>query len=84
VDTTIRRIVVRHTAGPYPGLRQIIGAMTETGVQYFHTGESRPFGGGGNGDTLNQVRLWPDGRVGLLMRMKSNNRYALYQEQVQA
>jgi hypothetical protein len=80
VESNIRRIVVRHTVGPYAGLRQIIGVMNETAVQYFHTGEVRPFGPAGNGDTLNKVLMWPDGREALLMRMKGNNRYALYQE----
>lgn len=84
MELNIRRIVVRHTAGPFPGLRQIIGVMTDTAVEYFHTGQVRPFGPAGNGDTLNQVQLWPDGRVATLLRMKGNNRYALYQEQVTA
>lgn len=82
MEPTIRRIVLRHTAGPYPGLRQIIGVMSDTAVQYLHTGEIRPFGPAGNGDTLNRVQCWPDGREATLLRMKGNNRYCLYQEQV--
>jgi hypothetical protein len=78
--TPPRRLVVRHTSGPYPGLRQIIGVLTDTGVSYFHTEQFRPWGGNGNGDVLNRVVLWPDGREATLMRMKGNTLYALYQE----
>lgn len=77
----IRRIVAIHTSGPYPGLRQIIGVMNDVAVQYLHTGEVRPFGPAGNGDTLNKVLMWPDGRECTLLRLKGNTRYALYQEQ---
>lgn len=73
---------MRHTEGPYPGLRQIIGMIGDTAVQYFHTGEVRPFGSAGNGDTLIGVRLWPEGRTATLLRMKGNNRYVVFQEQV--
>ncbi len=77
----IRRVLLRHTTGPYVGLRQCIGLMFNTGIYYFHTGESRPFGPNGNGDTLNKVMLWPDGRVATLLQLKATNAYVLYQEQ---
>ena len=77
----VRRVYVRHTSGPYPGLRQLIGLMYDTGVYFYHTDESRPFGQQGNGDTLNRVLLWPDARMATLLRMKGNNSYVLYQEQ---
>lgn len=80
LDNVIRRLVVRHTAGPYPGLRQIIGLVKDAGVEYFHTGQFRPWGGAGNGDVLNQVQLWPEGRLANLMRLRGDDRYVLYQE----
>lgn len=32
MQTPIRRVVLHHTAGPYPGLRQIIGTFEGTDV----------------------------------------------------
>lgn len=66
-----RRIVLAHTAGPYPGLRQILGV--------FNAHDSVP-------DILPAypapaISLPPDGRLGKALRLRSNDKYVLYQEQ---
>lgn len=69
---TIRRIVLRHTAGPYPGLRQIVGVIDKVGeLPDILPAPSEP-----------PANLWPDDREARALRMKSTDRYVLYQEQV--
>lgn len=76
-----RRLVYRHTAGPHPGLVQILGFVTDEGVAYLHTGEFRPFGPqSGTGDILQPVQMAPDGRWSKGMRLAGNDRFVLYQE----
>lgn len=76
-----RRVVYVHTAGPYPGLRQILGLISDDGVQFLHTGEFRPFTPqSGTGDVLAAVQMCPDGRWSKGMRLRSTDRYALFQE----
>lgn len=77
----LRRVVFRHTAGPYPGLAQILGLMSDDGVGFIHTGEYRPFTpNSGTGDILAAIPMPPDGRWSKGMRLKSTDRYVLYQE----
>lgn len=72
--SNIRRIVLRHTAGPYAGLRQIVGYFEED-VELPEVIPAHPQG---------PAPLWPDGRLAKAMRLKSNNRYVEYVEQVTA
>lgn len=71
---TIRRIVVRHTAGPYAGLRQILGV---TDSEPGELPDILP----GPGEV---APMFPDNRPARALRLKSTNRYVLYQEQVAA
>lgn len=61
-----RRLCVRHTAGPYPGLTQIIGLVK--------TDKPLP-------EMLTGVAMSPDGRKAKVMRLRTTDKYALYQEQ---
>lgn len=83
VNTTIapaiRRVVYRHTAGPYPGLRQIMGLADARTVVFLHSGEARTLEAG-MPDRMAAVAMWPDGRASKGMRLKSTDRYVLYQE----
>lgn len=78
----LRRVVYRHTAGPYPGLRQIVGLMTPEGVQFLHTNPpfGRAFGPDGKGDRLEPIPMWPDGRLSAGLRLKTTDRWVMYQE----
>lgn len=67
--------MLRHTAGPYPGLRQICGSFSLEDTE-----------GGRIPDILPAypsppMALWPDGRLAKALRLKSTDRYVLYQEQ---
>lgn len=72
VETNIRRIVLRHTAGPYAGLRQIIGCFGGD-VEIPEVIPAHPQG---------PAPLWPDGRLAKALRLKSTDRYVLYTEQI--
>jgi hypothetical protein len=65
MDQTIRRVILRHTAGPYPGLRQILGVVEGVG--------ELP-------DILRDIVIRPSGRPATAMRLRSTRRYVLYQE----
>lgn len=75
----MRRIVFRHTAGPYPGLRQITAIATDTSIMYLHSGVVRAHEGP-LPDKLAAHPMWPDGRMARGMRLKSTDTYVLYQE----
>ncbi len=70
MDTTIRRVVLRHTGGPYPGLYQILGTIDSTG--------------GVLPDVLPQAGalapLWPDGRLASARKRTTQPRWVLYEE----
>jgi hypothetical protein len=70
----IRRLVLRHTAGPYAGLRQIIGLTDKA------PGELPDILPGPGEVGV----LWPDNRPARALRLLSTDRYVLYQEQVPA
>ena len=76
----MRRIVYRHTAGPYPGLRQILALEGEQQLLYLHTGDMRILDAGPLPDRLAPVALWPDGRLSKAMRLKTTDTYVVYQE----
>lgn len=71
--TTIRRVVLLHTAGPYPGLRQIIGLFE--GADTAPSPEVLPAPGTGMALTM-----WPDGRHARALRLKATPKFVLYQE----
>ncbi len=78
----IRRIVYRHTRGDYPGLRQILALASEEAntLHYLHTGEVRKLEVGPLPDRLAPVQMPFDGRIGRAMRLKTSDKYVLYQE----
>ena len=76
----MHRIVYQHTTGPYPGLRQILAVTSDTAIHYLHTGEQRTLDPGPLPPCLAPVTMWPDGRMAIGMRLKTNDRYVLYQE----
>jgi hypothetical protein len=78
----IRRIVYRHTRGAYPGLRQILALASEedNSLRYLHTGEVRRLEVGPLPDRLAAVQLPFDGRIGRGMRLKTSDKYVVYQE----
>jgi hypothetical protein len=78
---SLRRIVYIHTAGPYAGLRQILGLSAPEGVLFLHTGELRAHSGPPP-DVLAPIAMPPDGRISAGMRLKSTDRYVLYQERL--
>lgn len=71
VKTPIRRIVLQHNAGPYAGLRQIMGTFPETASERDQVPELVP-----------AMPWWPDGRVSKALRLQSTDRWVLYSEQV--
>jgi hypothetical protein len=78
----IRRIVYRHTRGDYAGLRQILALADEDTnlLTYLHTGEARMLERGPLPDKLAPVALPFDGRIGRGMRLKTSDKYVMYQE----
>jgi hypothetical protein len=81
----MRRIVYLHTAGPWIGLRQILGGEFREGqspgsLVYFHTGETKALAAGPLPDRLAPVQMAPDGRVSKGMRLKTTDKYVLYVE----
>lgn len=74
-----RRLVYRHTAGPYAGLDQIVGYVNETHFVYLLQREARPHTGPVP-DKLKAIPMFPDGRMAKGMRLKTTDRYVLYQE----
>lgn len=84
---TIRRIVYQHTRGLYPGLHQILAIEAREGdkgmLHYLHTGEQRTLEPGPMPDKLAAIRLNVGGsRVARAMRLKTSDKYVLYQEMV--
>jgi hypothetical protein len=83
---TTRRVFVRHTAGPYPGLLQMVGLLVQgddgAEVRRVDNGVVLPLARGG--DVLNGQQLGPDGRISNLLRLRSTDRWVLYQEAVAA
>lgn len=71
----LRRIVVRHTAGPYPGLRQIIGTFTAEDAEQGRIPDVLPSYPNPPG------RLAPDNRLCRLLRLQSTDRAVWYVEQ---
>ena len=78
MDSTIRRVVLCHTAGPYPGLRQIIGVFTADDAAMGRIPEVLP------AHPQEAARLWPDGRLAKALRLHSTDRYVMYTEQATA
>jgi hypothetical protein len=73
--TAIRRIFLRHTTGPYPGLVQMIGVFTAENAEMGQIPDVLP------PHPQPPAALWPDGRLGKALRLKSTDRYVMYQEQ---
>lgn len=76
--TTIRRVVLRHTAGPYPGLCQIVGVFSADDAEQGRIPDILP------AHPSPPMALWPDGRLTKALRLKSTPTYVLYQEQGEA
>lgn len=76
MESNIRRIVLRHTAGPYPGLRQIIGLFTAEDADLGRIPEVIP------AHPQGPAPLWPDGRLAKALKLKTTDRYVVYTEQV--
>lgn len=76
-----RRIIFEHTEGVFKGLRQIVGVQREKDIVYTHT---EPYmvrtHEGPLPDVLASIPMTPDGRWSRGMRLKTTDRYALYQE----
>lgn len=78
----IRRIIYQHTRGPWKGMHQFL-AVENTDMQavcYLHTGEIRGVEPGPLPDKLAAVAMFPDGRMARAMRLKTTDKYVLYQE----
>ena len=65
--TAVKRVVLLHTLGPYPGLRQILGTTTD-----FAEGPLPPM--------IADCTFWPDKRQGEAWLVKTKRRYVMYQE----
>ncbi len=79
----IRRIVYCHTRGDYVGLRQILAlADDELNIlTYLHTREARALDMGPLPDRLAPVAVLVGGdRRSRAMRLKTSDKYVLYQE----
>lgn len=70
-----RRIVVRYTAGPFAGLRKIIGVFTAEDAEQGRIPDVLP------AFPSPPAALWPDGRLGRLLRLRSTDRAVFYVEQ---
>jgi hypothetical protein len=81
----MRRLVYLHSAGPYVGLRQIVGVVDDSFI-YYDTGaraEMRSLEPGSPlPDKLAAIEMLPDRRLAKAMRLKSTDTYALYKESV--
>jgi hypothetical protein len=71
----MRRIVLQHAAGPYPGLRQIVGLFTDEDAERGRIPDVLP------AHPQSPQPLWPDGRLARCLRLKSNDKYVVYLEQ---
>jgi hypothetical protein len=71
-----RRIVFRHTHGPYPGLRQIIGLFTKSDAELGRIPDVIP------AHPAPPQPVWPDGRLAKALRLRSTETYVEYVEQV--
>lgn len=86
MQPVVRRIVYRHTAGPYPGLRQILGieirqdANLPGQLTWLHTGVVMSLEPGPMPDKLVAIPLQPDGRHSKALRLVSKPGYSIYQE----
>ncbi len=76
---SFRRLVYRHTAGPHAGLDQIVGFVDQKHFVYLLQREARPHKGPVP-DKLSAIPMWPDGRMAKAMRLKTTDRYVMYQE----
>ena len=82
----MRRIVYRHTAGPYVGLRQILGVEVRKTLQgpghllLLHIGEWMALDPGPMPDVIQPIPLFPDMRMAKGMRLRTSDKYVLYQE----
>lgn len=70
-----RRIIFRHTHGPYPGLRQIVGLFTSSDAELGRIPDVLP------AHPAPPAPLWPDGRLAKALRLRSTETYVLYTEQ---
>ena len=80
----MRRIVYQHTAGAYPGLRQILAVETEHEgtpvLVYLHSNEGRRLDPGPLPDRLAPIKMPFDGRKAAAMRLKTSDKWVLYVE----
>lgn len=74
-----RRLVYRHTRGPWTGIDQIVGYVTPTDFIYLTARERRSHKGPVP-DVLAEVEMSPNGRESRAMRLKTSDRYVHYQE----
>lgn len=70
-----RRIILRHTAGPYPGLHCIAGLFSAQDAEQGRIPEMLP------AHPAPPAPAWPDGRLTRWLRLASTDRYVLYVEQ---
>lgn len=70
--------MTQHAAGPYAGLRQIVGVFTAEDSQAGRIPDVMPH------HPNPPMPWWPDGRLAKALRLKSTDRYVLYTEQVVA
>lgn len=66
--TTIRRVILRHTGGPYPGLRQILGTVEGLVPGRLESSDGQV------------LAFWPDFRTGSAVLVAAERRYVAYQE----
>lgn len=76
-----RRLIYRHTRGAWAGIDQIVGVVTANHFIYLTVREARSHQGPVP-DVLSEVPMMPDGRESRALRMKTTNRYVLYQEEL--
>jgi len=77
--TTARRLVYQHTRGPWKGIRQIVGLVTDKAFLYVTCAEARPHRGPVP-EKLKAVPMSPDGRMGKGAALKTTDKYVLYLE----
>lgn len=75
-----RRLVYRHTRGPWAGIDQIVGYVTPKDFTYLTVRERRAHKGPVP-DVLTAVEMSPDGRESRGLRLKTTDRYVHYQEE---
>lgn len=74
-----RRLIYRHTRGSWAGIDQIVGIATPRGFFFLTTREVKGHEGPAP-DKMSVTQMMPDGREAKGLRLKSTDRYVMYQE----